>query len=325
MLTEREQKLVNWLRTRKVATMQQLQHQFQVCHMTVFRALKKSATSPATITTPGFTRWPTCRSLTTGGCGRTATSASPAPGRCRIRSWPWQPRLRPVSPPANWKNACRRPWRICSPAWSSTAGCSAGSSGTPRRVPEPRAGARPSAMAAAATRTLAAAAQDDDGSTRRLPGPAGHRRAAADDPEARRRPRAMGPATSNARPTGDGRASSPSARPLRVEKKTTELSLLALLHQVEQQAREQLRQAAVLPADVRLRFDPARERLRRSAGSGRALRRRAEDDPPDRGQPATRPVSGCETVRQAAGTAVRRAALCNWPKSWPRGPVTASI
>jgi hypothetical protein len=35
--------------------------------------------------------------------------------------------------------------------------------------------------------------------------------------------------------------------------------LLALLHQVEQQAREQLRQAAVLPADVRLRFDPARE------------------------------------------------------------------
>ena len=35
--------------------------------------------------------------------------------------------------------------------------------------------------------------------------------------------------------------------------------MLALLHQVEQQAREQLRQAAVLPADVRLRFDPARE------------------------------------------------------------------
>lgn len=41
MLTDREQKLVNWLRTRKVATMQHLQHQFQVCHMTVFRALKK--------------------------------------------------------------------------------------------------------------------------------------------------------------------------------------------------------------------------------------------------------------------------------------------
>ena len=41
MLTEREQKLVNWLRTRKVATRRQLQHQFQVCHMTVFRALKK--------------------------------------------------------------------------------------------------------------------------------------------------------------------------------------------------------------------------------------------------------------------------------------------
>ena len=41
MLTDREQKLVHWLRTRKVATMRQLQDQFQVCHMTVFRALKK--------------------------------------------------------------------------------------------------------------------------------------------------------------------------------------------------------------------------------------------------------------------------------------------
>jgi hypothetical protein len=41
MLTEREQKLVNWLRIRKVATMRHLQHQFQVCHMTVFRALKR--------------------------------------------------------------------------------------------------------------------------------------------------------------------------------------------------------------------------------------------------------------------------------------------
>jgi hypothetical protein len=41
MLTEREKKLVNWLRQRKVATQRQLQHQFQVCHMTVFRALKK--------------------------------------------------------------------------------------------------------------------------------------------------------------------------------------------------------------------------------------------------------------------------------------------
>ncbi len=41
MLTDREQKIVNWLRTRKVATMRHLQHQFQVCHMTVFRALNK--------------------------------------------------------------------------------------------------------------------------------------------------------------------------------------------------------------------------------------------------------------------------------------------
>ena len=41
VLTDRDQRLVNWLRTRKVATMRHLQHQFQVCHMTVFRALKK--------------------------------------------------------------------------------------------------------------------------------------------------------------------------------------------------------------------------------------------------------------------------------------------
>jgi hypothetical protein len=41
MFTEKEQKLVNWVRTRKVATMRHLQHQFQVSHMTVFRALKK--------------------------------------------------------------------------------------------------------------------------------------------------------------------------------------------------------------------------------------------------------------------------------------------
>jgi hypothetical protein len=41
MLTDREQRIVNWLRTRKVATMHHLQHQFQVCHMTVFRALRK--------------------------------------------------------------------------------------------------------------------------------------------------------------------------------------------------------------------------------------------------------------------------------------------
>jgi hypothetical protein len=41
MLTDREQKPVNWLQTRKVATMRHLRHQFQVCHMTVFRALKK--------------------------------------------------------------------------------------------------------------------------------------------------------------------------------------------------------------------------------------------------------------------------------------------
>lgn len=41
MFTDREQKLINWLRKRKIATMRQLRHQFQVSHMTVFRALKK--------------------------------------------------------------------------------------------------------------------------------------------------------------------------------------------------------------------------------------------------------------------------------------------
>ena len=41
MLTDREQKVVKWLRKRKVATMRHLRHQFQLSHMTVVRALKK--------------------------------------------------------------------------------------------------------------------------------------------------------------------------------------------------------------------------------------------------------------------------------------------
>ena len=41
MLTKKEQRLVDWLRARKVATMRHLRHQFQVSHMTVFRAFKK--------------------------------------------------------------------------------------------------------------------------------------------------------------------------------------------------------------------------------------------------------------------------------------------
>jgi hypothetical protein len=43
MLTKKERKLVDWLRRRKVATMRHLQYQFQVSHMTVFRALKKQS------------------------------------------------------------------------------------------------------------------------------------------------------------------------------------------------------------------------------------------------------------------------------------------
>jgi hypothetical protein len=41
MLTDREQKVINWLKKRTVATMRQLRHQFQLSHMTVIRALKK--------------------------------------------------------------------------------------------------------------------------------------------------------------------------------------------------------------------------------------------------------------------------------------------
>jgi hypothetical protein len=41
MLTDREQKVVNWLQKRKVATMRQLRYQFRLSHMTVIRALKK--------------------------------------------------------------------------------------------------------------------------------------------------------------------------------------------------------------------------------------------------------------------------------------------
>jgi hypothetical protein len=41
MLTERHEKLIRWLRKRKVATMAQLRHQFQLSHMTVVRALSK--------------------------------------------------------------------------------------------------------------------------------------------------------------------------------------------------------------------------------------------------------------------------------------------
>lgn len=41
MLTDREQKVVKWVKKRKVATMRHLRHQFQISHMTVIRALKK--------------------------------------------------------------------------------------------------------------------------------------------------------------------------------------------------------------------------------------------------------------------------------------------
>lgn len=257
MITEREQKLVNWLRTRKVATRQQLQHQFQVCHMTVFRTLKKvgylasynhNAGFYTLADVPKFDDWGlwAYRDVRFSRAGTLLDTlvalASQAPAG--LTADELEERLQ--TPVANLLSRLVQHGRLQRHVLRGS--CT-----------EPRAGTRSSAMAATATRLPRCGSPDDDWSPRRLPRPTGHRRVAADDPEARRRPRAMGSATSNARPTGDGRASSPSARPLRVEKKTTELSLLAMLHQVEQQACEQLWQAAVLPADVRLGFDPARE------------------------------------------------------------------
>ena len=79
--------------------------------------------------------------------------------------------------------------------------------------------------------------------------------------------------------------------------------MLALLHKVEQQAREQLQQAAVLPAEVRLRFDPAREvswipgphaPTAPHGGVQKTARRTVVSLEHGRFQ-------ACETVRQAAG------------------------
>lgn len=81
------------------------------------------------------------------------------------------------------------------------------------------------------------------------------------------------------------------------------MSLLALLHEVEQQAREQLQQAAILPAEVRLRFDPAREAswipgphapTTPHGGVQKTARRTVVSLEHGRFQ-------ACETVRQAAG------------------------
>jgi hypothetical protein len=41
MATERNEKLVKWMKKRKVATMKAMRHQFQLSHMTVFRILKE--------------------------------------------------------------------------------------------------------------------------------------------------------------------------------------------------------------------------------------------------------------------------------------------
>jgi len=79
--------------------------------------------------------------------------------------------------------------------------------------------------------------------------------------------------------------------------------VLVLLHKVEQQAREQLQQAAILPAEVRLRFDPAREAswipgphapTTPHGGVLKTARRTVVSLKHGRFQ-------ACETVRQAAG------------------------
>src|SRR5271166_826932 len=41
MTADRHQKVIAWMKTRKVATMKALRHQFQVSHMTVFRILSE--------------------------------------------------------------------------------------------------------------------------------------------------------------------------------------------------------------------------------------------------------------------------------------------
>ena len=41
MPTERQQKLIKWIKNQKVATMKSLRHQFQLSHMSVFRILKE--------------------------------------------------------------------------------------------------------------------------------------------------------------------------------------------------------------------------------------------------------------------------------------------
>ena len=41
MTADRHQKLIAWMKTRKVATMKALRHQFQISHMTVFRILSE--------------------------------------------------------------------------------------------------------------------------------------------------------------------------------------------------------------------------------------------------------------------------------------------
>jgi len=41
MTTERHEKLVKWMKNRKVTTMKAMRHQFQLSHMTVFRILKE--------------------------------------------------------------------------------------------------------------------------------------------------------------------------------------------------------------------------------------------------------------------------------------------
>ena len=134
MLTDREQKIVNWLRTRKVATMRHLQHQFQVCHMTVFRALKKFGYHTSYNHNAGYYTLAGVPQFDDWGLWAYRDVRFSRWDAAWRPSWPWSSRPRPDSPPASWRNACRPRWRICWPAWCSTAVCSVSRDGPPRGV-----------------------------------------------------------------------------------------------------------------------------------------------------------------------------------------------
>ena len=294
MLTDREQKLVNWLRTRKVATMRHLQHQFQICHMTVFLALKKVGYHTSYNRNAGYYTLADVPKFDDGGLWAyrdvrfslagtlletLVALATQAPAGLTVGEL--EERLQ--TPVANLLSRLVQHGRLQRQVLRG------------RHVvylsPEAEHGRQQWEQRQQDLRAMAA--RHGDWVTRRLPGPAGHRRAAADDPDARRWPRTMGPATSNARPAGDGRASSPSAGPRRAGKKTTELSVLArFTRSSSRPANNSSRPRSCPPRCDSALTSPGNCRGFPARTLRPRRRRRAENGPPDRGQPGTWPVSG---------------------------------